>query len=107
TFKDKSITNTHSLVSFPTRRSPDLYPGSLSLLEKSETRQNPNAETLDLLAPADTNLVWESQSNQTVGIRWSESQGESTSIGTSRSEEHTSELQSRENLVCRLLLEKK
>src|SRR6266511_4218184 len=27
--------------------------------------------------------------------------------GTWRSEEHTSELQSRENLVCRLLLEKK
>src|SRR5215475_9809334 len=27
--------------------------------------------------------------------------------GCSRSEEHTSELQSRENLVCRLLLEKK
>src|SRR5690606_40568189 len=30
-----------------------------------------------------------------------------TSPGTARSEEHTSELQSRENLVCRLLLEKK
>src|SRR5215475_16186272 len=30
----------------------------------------------------------------------------SRSLGT-RSEEHTSELQSRENLVCRLLLEKK
>src|SRR5690606_40425755 len=29
------------------------------------------------------------------------------SAGTTRSEEHTSELQSRENLVCRLLLEKK
>src|SRR5690606_41345071 len=28
-------------------------------------------------------------------------------LGTRRSEEHTSELQSRENLVCRLLLEKK
>src|SRR5690606_39377164 len=28
-------------------------------------------------------------------------------IGMQRSEEHTSELQSRENLVCRLLLEKK
>src|SRR5690606_40362863 len=28
-------------------------------------------------------------------------------IGMTRSEEHTSELQSRENLVCRLLLEKK
>src|SRR5690606_4442038 len=36
---------------------------------------------------------------------------DSTTIGASplvgRSEEHTSELQSRENLVCRLLLEKK
>src|SRR5690606_22997925 len=29
------------------------------------------------------------------------------SVGCNRSEEHTSELQSRENLVCRLLLEKK
>src|SRR5690606_40276773 len=28
-------------------------------------------------------------------------------VGSGRSEEHTSELQSRENLVCRLLLEKK
>src|SRR5690606_41616140 len=28
-------------------------------------------------------------------------------VGALRSEEHTSELQSRENLVCRLLLEKK
>src|SRR5690606_41790429 len=28
-------------------------------------------------------------------------------LGAPRSEEHTSELQSRENLVCRLLLEKK
>src|SRR5690606_42107383 len=28
-------------------------------------------------------------------------------LGGTRSEEHTSELQSRENLVCRLLLEKK
>src|SRR5436309_9024574 len=28
-------------------------------------------------------------------------------VGPERSEEHTSELQSRENLVCRLLLEKK
>ena len=30
-----------------------------------------------------------------------------TEIGAGRSEEHTSELQSRTNLVCRLLLEKK
>src|SRR5690606_40038586 len=31
----------------------------------------------------------------------------STCASSARSEEHTSELQSRENLVCRLLLEKK
>src|SRR5436309_11637052 len=31
----------------------------------------------------------------------------SVRLGMTRSEEHTSELQSRENLVCRLLLEKK
>src|SRR5690606_40010126 len=30
-----------------------------------------------------------------------------TNVSSHRSEEHTSELQSRENLVCRLLLEKK
>src|SRR5690606_39424104 len=33
--------------------------------------------------------------------------GTQLSYGQYRSEEHTSELQSRENLVCRLLLEKK
>src|SRR5690606_41030217 len=37
---------------------------------------------------------------QPLGFAWS-------IPGTVRSEEHTSELQSRENLVCRLLLEKK
>src|SRR2546427_5948332 len=36
-----------------------------------------------------------------------ESVGESTAPGLFRSEEHTSELQSQSNLVCRLLLEKK
>src|SRR5690606_41106876 len=33
--------------------------------------------------------------------------GNTQHVGRLRSEEHTSELQSRENLVCRLLLEKK
>src|SRR5690606_41023390 len=51
----------------------------------------------------------------TVYIDWNQDgdfsdAGETYQIGqifNSRSEEHTSELQSRENLVCRLLLEKK
>src|SRR5436309_13731774 len=43
-------------------------------------------------------------------LRWRRCSGRCTSTSrssTPRSEEHTSELQSRENLVCRLLLEKK
>src|SRR5207302_10340073 len=40
-----------------------------------------------------------------AGLRCTRSERVSESVG--RSEEHTSELQSRENLVCRLLLEKK
>src|SRR5690606_41184692 len=43
-------------------------------------------------------------------FRWAGSDGPPLSrrgAGRVRSEEHTSELQSRENLVCRLLLEKK
>src|SRR5436309_11393080 len=39
--------------------------------------------------------------------RGSGGQAEPVPAGGGRSEEHTSELQSRENLVCRLLLEKK
>src|SRR5207302_4594466 len=40
-----------------------------------------------------------------LGIAEHEAKGDNE--GALRSEEHTSELQSRENLVCRLLLEKK
>src|SRR5690606_40117927 len=48
-----------------------------------------------------------------VGLTWNyanfvaDGVGEPRGGGLSRSEEHTSELQSRENLVCRLLIEKK
>src|SRR5690606_41182115 len=39
--------------------------------------------------------------------RGAEERARARTRGRARSEEHTSELQSRENLVCRLLLEKK
>src|SRR5436309_6706447 len=39
--------------------------------------------------------------------RWRRAGGAPGPVRSRRSEEHTSELQSRENLVCRLLLEKK
>src|SRR5690606_39587637 len=54
----------------------------------------PGAEHLHLAAAGTGGGVREPQ--QRVGVR-----------AHRRSEEHTSELQSRENLVCRLLLEKK
>src|SRR2546429_5986259 len=38
---------------------------------------------------------------------WANVRGRSEAVTTERSEEHTSELQSRLHLVCRLLLEKK
>src|SRR3712207_8653763 len=41
------------------------------------------------------------------GIRSESEEAANATGGTSRSEEHTSELQSRQYLVCRLLLEKK
>src|SRR6266700_7183937 len=52
---------------------------------------------------------WSSSWESSAGPRRSTS-GRAGTIGRAagpRSEEHTSELQSRENLVCRLLLEKK
>src|SRR5438034_5163013 len=42
-----------------------------------------------------------------TGFTTAVSQGGSVSFGDPRSEEHTSELQSHSDLVCRLLLEKK
>src|SRR5690606_39843484 len=42
-----------------------------------------------------------------VSLTQAPADGYTLLYNTSRSEEHTSELQSRENLVCRLLLEKK
>src|SRR5690606_41734870 len=75
------------LLSFPTRRSSDL-------------KQKPMAATrwVSTLSVCLSN----SSSEACARLRIS---GRSARSG--RSEEHTSELQSRENLVCRLLLEKK
>src|SRR2546430_4550653 len=42
-----------------------------------------------------------------VALRYFNAAGASKELGENRSEEHTSELQSQSNLVCRLLLEKK
>src|SRR5690606_41669744 len=69
------------LHSFPTRRSSDLCASPM---------RNPNASASTVSSRCSVRM------RAARALRW-----------WSRSEEHTSELQSRENLVCRLLLEKK
>src|SRR5690606_42123152 len=101
---DRTHLNRHS---FPTRRSSDLswemngpaFFRSRRALEslKNErrvfTRVDTGDDVFDRLANALLALV------DTVQSGWTDAQWEAVT----RSEEHTSELQSRENLVCRLL----
>src|SRR5436305_2620936 len=74
----------HDLHSFPTRRSSDLTCQSVA---------SRNSSILRIMSSGPRKSGWR------AGLRWSTPGG--------RSEEHTSELQSRPHLVCRLLLEKK
>src|SRR5438034_9254027 len=73
----------HVLHSFPTRRSSDLVPGIASRLRPAFSRP-----TLFALPWGNVQLI-------------------AFITGKTRSEEHTSELQSHSDIVCRLLLEKK
>src|SRR5438270_5214034 len=78
-----------ALHSFPTRRSSDL-------LEPGEVHATTNPPTSQCCAPAPPILEFDAAGNLIGGAG-----------AQHRSEEHTSELQSQSNLVCRLLLEKK
>src|SRR5690606_41876090 len=82
------------LHSFPTRRSSDLLvPSSLSKEDVSRS-----AIALDFYQGFQFGLDELAQKGRSFSLHV---------VKKSRSEEHTSELQSREKLVCRLLLEKK
>src|SRR5690606_41476008 len=90
--------DTHS---FPTRRSSDLVAAAgEDFLVDAEL-----AELVDNERNALALSVGEQVADQR-GLAGPEEAGDDGD-GDLRSEEHTSELQSRENLVCRLLLEKK
>src|SRR5690606_41427312 len=94
-------------ASFPTRRSSDLdilHPGNqfvATLLDGSGESHLLPVQGRGLLSVARDTL----DSDQAQDALLCPGHG-GRSIVTDRSEEHTSELQSRENLVCRLLLEK-
>src|SRR5438132_6189912 len=96
------IPNDHrNLHSFPTRRSSDLFaPAQFLSLE----------HTAHPKLFEDQNYVWNAlkQISSYLQFRLKPAVlGEIVNSSKSRSEEHTSELQSHSDLVCRLLLEKK
>src|SRR5205085_11811799 len=91
------------LHSFPTRRSSDLSPRKLQPLlagqrtkHQARTSKFTSSEGICPSTTSRTTTIW-----RRISIRCR------SSPTTTRSEEHTSELQSQSNLVCRLLLEKK
>src|SRR5690606_41185189 len=89
-----------ALPSFPTRRSSDLM--SYSLFRPCPHPAGRGGRTLSRFrfrAGSGPGRRSAAHARSPLGVR-------STGFRV-RSEEHTSELQSRENLVCRLLLEKK
>src|SRR5207249_11794146 len=89
------------LHSFPTRRSSDLETAVASVAGAPSTAGAAASSTSRMtLRPASTSPV------ATVIARMRSRLVTSTCVSR-RSEEHTSELQSRFDLVCRLLLEKK
>src|SRR5699024_11509028 len=88
-----------ALHSFPTRRSSDLH---LKNRKSAYSRWAVLAKSARTCTASNTKM----KSSSSTLASSSRTMSSSVSI-TSRSEEHTSELQSRFDLVCRLLLEKK
>src|SRR5690606_41794468 len=95
------------LPSFPTRRSSDLGEAMLKIIQSFDPAGIGARDLRECLVlqlqdfDMDDTLAYRivrEYFDQLINHRWSEI--------SKRSEEHTSELQSRENLVCRLLLEK-
>src|SRR5690606_41736858 len=83
----------------PTRRSSDLEAREIWADIGNESGIYPACDDFGV-----AHLRFASGIKGSVEAGWTQTGGRT---GLERSEEHTSELQSRENLVCRLLLEKK
>src|SRR5207302_11324126 len=90
------------LSSFPTRRSSDLSPFHLLLSRAAPHESSKLPRFLNFVEAASCRFI-----RLATCHPHSRPDAAGCRIYDVRSEEHTSELQSRENLVCRLLLEKK
>src|SRR5690606_39886926 len=97
----QSCINHPHILSFPTRRSSDLSAlDHVELVVDFVGAINIDRHFLDLVQVEHFNSQIAHAPRTALGT----GHGRAKAV---RSEEHTSELQSRENLVCRLLLEKK
>src|SRR5688572_22084083 len=85
------------LHSFPTRRSSDLVLRTLRLLRSPASRASRSVVSARRVA----------RKSRRVAATRHHAARDGRDPDSTRSEEHTSELQSQSNLVCRLLLEKK
>src|SRR5262249_62019685 len=92
------------LPSFPTRRSSDLRRPSPRRWS-TRTRSPPSPTSSSPTSPMAVHSTWPARWVQSVASPCATAIRRPRQSG--RSEEHTSELQSLTNLVCRLLLEKK
>src|SRR5690606_41960415 len=102
----------HEQTAHSLRPSPPPHPASSSLHDALPISTYARASATSCRSPtlnpsprSPTCVYMPSERLSTQSARPSSAKASSRSA--SRSEEHTSELQSRENLVCRLLLEKK
>src|SRR5690242_21646028 len=95
------------LHSFPTRRSSDLCEGAAAAMARRSTKTPPPDDSYEEKI-LDIDVVDEMQGSfleYAYSVIYSRALPDARD-GLKRSEEHTSELQSHVNLVCRLLLEK-
>src|SRR5690606_41873748 len=92
------------LHSFPTRRSSDLSAVTHGITDADHAAAS--AKSLLQMLSAFNPTLGGVASTYLATVKARTASGDFANV-QARSEEHTSELQSRENLVCRLLLEKK
>src|SRR5690606_40208655 len=98
------LRRSQDLHSFPTRRSSDLgYP----MHRSTPLRAQPVGDDIGSRSESENQPRRNSRTRRAALKTGGVLLLSVIAPGIARSEEHTSELQSRENLVCRLLLEKK
>src|SRR5439155_11056023 len=102
-----STCHPRDLHSFPTRRSSDLLPINPNIRNECKYDKTIAIKSGISLALVSRNSAVIAECNRRRAASKDTLSDASFEVWSIRSEEHTSELQSRGHLVCRLLLEKK